>query len=470
MYTKKTKIVATIGPASANEKVMGEMIKAGMNVIRINFSHGDFAEHEPKVFLARELGEKLKKPIAIMQDLSGPKFRLGDFSEEQVVLEEGKEIVLTPETVVGTPERVSINYPNLAREVRVGGAIMLDDGRKRLEIIAIEGDEVRCRIMVGGETKSRRSVNLPGAKLSIGSLTEKDKADLEFAFKHNVELVAFSFVRQASDVAELRALLQSRNSDAMIIAKIETQEAVENFDAILAEADGIMVARGDLAVEIPAEDVPMVQKMIIKKCNKLGKPVITATQMLESMVKSSVPTRAEVSDVANAILDGTDAIMLSEETTLGEFPVEAVKVMTKVAQRVERDRSYTRQDRDFLHEQSVTDAIGNAVVEAAAHLGAKYIVTLTNSGYTARMICRYRPMQSVMALTPNARIANKLVLTYGCCPVVVPQFHYVYEIMDLVRAYFIEHKLAKPGDKVLLAAGMPFGEEIRTNTMMIEVI
>jgi pyruvate kinase len=470
MHAKKTKIVATIGPVSANEKTMGEMIKAGLNVIRINFSHGDFAEHEPKVRLARELSLKYNRPIAVMQDLSGPKFRIGDFDQERVMLEEGKEIILTPEQIVGTPERVSINYPNLAKEVKVGGVIMLDDGRKRLDIIEINGEEVKCRIAIGGETKGRRSVNLPGAKLSIGSLTEKDKKDLEFAFEHDVDIIAFSFVRRADDVRELREILKNRGSEAMIVAKIETQEAVENFDSILAESDGIMVARGDLAVEIPAEDVPLVQKMIIKKCNQAGKPVITATQMLESMVTSSVPTRAEVSDIANAILDGTDAIMLSEETTLGKYPVEVVKVMSRVAVRVERDRLYSHLDHSFLHDNSVTDAVGHAVTEAASQLGAKYIVALTNSGFTARMIARYRPHQPIMALTPSQKTINKLALSYGCFSAEVPRFQQTCEIMDTVRAYTLEHKLAKAGDRVLIAAGMPFGESMQTNTMMIEVI
>lgn len=440
MHTKKTKIVATIGPASANEKVLGEMIKAGLNVIRINFSHGDFAEHEPKVKLARELSRKFDRPLAVMQDLSGPKFRLGDLATETVRLEEGEEIVLTSEAVAGTAAKISLNYPNLAKEVRVGGHIMLNDGRQKLEILEVKGEEVRCRILVGGEITSRRSVNLPGARLSVSSLTDKDKKDLDFAVAQDVDWVAFSFVRSAADVRELRSLLEARGSAALIVAKIETHEAVENFDTILAEADGIMVARGDLAVEIPAEDVPLVQKMIIKKCNEAGKPVITATQMLESMVDSSVPTRAEVSDIANAILDGTDAIMLSEETTLGKYPVEAVKVMAKVALRVERDHRFDQAEEELTRSAK------------AAH--AKCLVVLSDSVQAAQLVVRRRPALPVIVLTTKAKTANQLALSYGCFGVAVERLPRPDETLDLVREQIIEHRWAKAGDKILVAGAM----------------
>jgi pyruvate kinase len=470
MHAKKTKIVATIGPVTANEKLLTEMVRAGLNVVRLNFSHGDFAEHAPKVEFARLVAQKLDRPVAVMQDLGGPKFRLGEFYQERVKLEAGKLITLTPELITGDEARVSINYPTLAQELKVGSTVMVDDGKKRLEVVEIKGDDVVCEIIVGGETKGRRGVNFPGAYLKVSSLTAKDKQDLEFAFTHNVDMIAFSFVRRPEDVSELREILRQRGSQAMIIAKIETAEAVENLDEIITLADGIMVARGDLAVEVPAEDVPLLQKMIIKKCNKAGKPVITATQMLESMIKSPVPTRAEVSDIANAILDGTDAVMLSEETTLGEHPVEAVRVMSRVAQRVDRDRSYIRRERDFLHNHSVTDAVSNSVVEAATHLGAKYIIALTESGFTARMIARYQPTQNIMALTPSAQTAAQLALSYGCYATVVPKFTTVAEVMELVRTYVLKHKLAKEGDKVLIAAGLPFGRAGDTNMMVVEVI
>ena len=468
--SKKTKIVATIGPVTANEKTLTELVRSGMNVVRMNFSHGDFAEHQPKVDITRAVSKKLNTPVALLQDLSGPKFRIGDFYQERVTLVPGKRITLTPEKIVGTEERVSINYPTLHEELKPGNVVMVDDGKKRLEVVEIKGTDVICQIVVGGETKGRRGVNLPGAYLKVSSLTEKDKKDLAFGLKNKVDFIAFSFVRRPEDVIELRELLNKGKSEAKIISKIETQEAVENFDAILELSDGIMVARGDLAVEIPAEDVPMVQKMIIKKCNRAGKPVITATQMLESMIKSPVPTRAEVSDVANAILDGTDAVMLSEETTLGEHPVEAVRVMTRVALRVERDRSYQRRDRDFLHDNSVADAVGNAAVETSTQLGAKFIVALTDSGFTARMISRYRPNQGIICLSPNRATVNQLALSYGCYPTLVKKFKTTAEVLSMVREFALEHKLGKKGERVVVAAGMPFGKSVDTNMMLAEVL
>jgi pyruvate kinase len=342
--TKKTAIVATIGPASESEAMLDELLRAGMNVLRANFSHGDFAEHQGKVDNLRKAIKTTGIPALVLQDLSGPKFRIGDFYKERVTLVEGETIVLTPEKIIGDEKRVSLNYPTLAEELQPGNIVMVDDGKKKFEVTEIKGKEVVCKIIVGGETKGRRSVNLPGANLKISSLTPKDKADLEFGFANNVDIVAFSFVRRPEDVKELRAILKARGSKAKICAKIETQEAIvpKTFDEILALSDMIMIGRGDLAVEVGYENVPPAQKMIIKKCNAAGKFVITATQMLESMIKNPVPTRAEVSDVANAILDGTDAIMLSEETTLGEYPVEAVEMMTKIAQRIEGDPLYTK--------------------------------------------------------------------------------------------------------------------------------
>lgn len=330
MSNSRIKIIATIGPASSGEQNLTAMVKAGLDLIRLNFSHGDFAEHEPKVILARKIARELNQSLEIIQDLAGPKIRLGDLSSGSLVLETGKFIVLTPEIVQGTAERLTINFPSLAQEIKVGQVIKLDDGKEELRVVEIKGAEIKCQIVVGGKIQGRRSVNLPGLDLPISALTEKDKNDLEFAFRHQLEWVALSFVRRAADILELRQLLQARNSTAKIIAKIETQTALVNLDEIIAVADGIMVARGDLAVEISAEEVPLKQKEIIKKCNAAGKMVIVATQMLESMVNSLTPTRAEVSDVANAVLDGADALMLSDETAFGQHPVEAVQEMEKI--------------------------------------------------------------------------------------------------------------------------------------------
>ncbi|MBI2482372.1 MAG: pyruvate kinase [Candidatus Vogelbacteria bacterium] len=469
MYRKKTKIVATVGPVTANEKTMTELVKAGMNVVRINFSHGDFAEHEPKVHLARKISQKLNKPIAILQDLGGPKIRIGDFGVESVILKPGAIFTLTTEKVVGDDQHVSINYPLLPKEVKIGGQILLHDGKKKLEIIDIKGKAVICKVIVGGEIKSRRGVNLPGAYLSISSITDKDRKDLEFGLKHKVDYIALSFVRRPSDIIELRSILQKNKSTAGIIAKIETPEALENIDEIINLADGIMVARGDLAIEIPAEEVPLVQKELIKKCNRAGKPVITATQMLESMIKSPVPTRAEVSDVANAILDGTDAIMLSEETTLGDYPVESVKMMNAIACRVERELLHrANQFKEFNH--SVAGVVSRAVVQAASEVGAKVIVALTNTGHTARMISRYRPKESVIALTPNQVAVGRMMLSYGCYPMNIKKFKTLNEVLSLIRSLVLTNKLANKGDKVVVVAGMPFGHSIDTNMLLVEEI
>jgi pyruvate kinase len=344
MIDKKTKIVATIGPATQDEARLTELLQSGMNIIRLNFSHGDFAEHQAKVDNFKVAMKKTGIKGLILQDLSGPKFRIGDFYKERVTLVPGETIVLTPEKIVGDEKRVSLNYPTLAEELKAGNIVMVDDGKKKFEVTAIHGNEVECKILVGGETKGRRSVNLPGANLKISSLTDKDKVDIEFGLKNNVDIIAFSFVRRASDVQELRDILNKAGSKAKICAKIETTEAIDPavFDSILELSDMIMIGRGDLAVEAGYENVPPAQKMIIKRCNEVGKFVITATQMLESMIKNPVPTRAEVSDVANAIIDGTDAIMLSEETTLGEYPVEAVQMMTQIAKRIENDALFTK--------------------------------------------------------------------------------------------------------------------------------
>ncbi len=354
--------------------------------------------------------------------------------------------------------------------MKVGGFILLQDGRKKLQITGIKGNDVITKVLVGGEIKNRRGVNLPGAYLSISSMTDKDKTDLAFGLKNKVDFVAVSFVRRPSDITELRDLLNAGKSKAQIIAKIETPEALENIDEIIRLTDVIMVARGDLAVEIPAEDVPLVQKMLIQKCNALGKPVITATQMLESMIKSPVPTRAEVSDVANAIIDGTDAIMLSEETTLGEFPVEAVEMMTRIALRVEKD-VYTRDTiAEYEESHGITDVVSESAVLAAHELDAAFIVALTATGRTARMAARYRPAEKIIAFTSSQTVANQLILSFGCYPVIIPKLETNEEIIPLIRKTAIKEKLGSKGDKIVILAGTPFGKNKETNTLFVETL
>lgn len=467
---KKTKIVATIGPATTSEKVLEELLKTGMNVVRLNFSHGDFAEHQVKVNNLKKASNKTGIPVAVMQDLGGPKIRIGDFYKESITLKEGEIFSLTTEKVIGDEKRVSVNYPMLPKEVKVGGYILLHDGKKKLQIVEIKGNDVICKVITGGDIKGRRGVNLPGAYLSISSITDKDKKDLEFGVKNKVDFIAFSFVRRPSDVEELREMLKKKKSKAKIIAKIEDVEGLENIDKIIELVDGIMIGRGDFGIEIGVENLPIVQKMIIKKCNKAGKPVITATHMLESMIKSPVPTRAEVSDIANAILDGTDAVMLSEETTLGDYPVEAVSVMAKVAERVEKEMTYAKKDFSAFGRDNVTDAVSSEAVDLAHNIGARYIVALTESGFTARMISRYRPIQDIIAITPNEKTRNQLLLSYGCNTVMVNGFKALPEAMANIRNYLVKNKLAQKGDKAVIVAGMPFGKSGSTNMILAEKI
>lgn len=471
---KKTKIVATIGPATSSEEMLTQLFQEGLNVIRINFSHGDFAEHQMKVDNGRVASEKTGIPVAFLQDLGGPKIRIGDFYKDSITLKEGEIFTLTTEKIVGDEKKVYVNYPLLPKEVKIGGTILLHDGKNKLEITSIKGNEVKCRIIIGGDIKGRRGVNLPGAYLSVSSITEKDRKDLEFGIKNKVDFVALSFVRRPDDIAELRKILNKSKLSAGIIAKIETPEAVENIDKILESADGIMVARGDLSIEVPTEDVPLIQKMIIEKCNRAGKPVITATQMLESMIKSPVPTRAEVSDIANAILDGTDALMLSEETTLGEYPIEAVKVMTKVAKRVEGDYIHKKingeKKNHSENSKDVAGAITSEAVDIAHGISAKFIVGLTKSGFSARMISRHKVPQDIVAMTPDKHTFTKLILSYGILPVLIRKFKTLNEAMVIVRNYFLKSKLARKGDKVVVVAGMPFGKKGTTNMILVERI
>lgn len=469
---KKTKIVATIGPATTSVEMLSKLLKAGMNVVRLNFSHGDFKEHQEKVDNFRIAMKTTGMSGAIMQDLSGPKIRLGEFYQERVNLKTGQMITITTEKIVGDEKKVSINYPLFAREVKKGDMIMIDDGKKKFEVVSIKGNEVLCKIIVGGETKGRRGVNLPDSDISVSSLTLKDKKDIEFGFKNKVDFFAFSFVRTADDVIELREILKKKKSKAKIIAKIETPQAVKNIDAILELCDGLMVARGDLAIEVPAERVPMIQKMLIKKCNDSGKIVITATQMLESMIKSPVPTRAEVSDIANAILDGTDAIMLSEETTLGEFPVEAVKVMARVAYDIEHnypEREISSQAN--RGERSITDSITSSVVKTAHDIGAKLVITLTKTGFTARMISRHKPTSPIIAVTSDPITLHQLDASFGCYPMLVENKKDINETLRKVKEYCLKNKFVSKGDRVVIVAcSSTDKKDISANMIIVETI
>ncbi|HEX8946720.1 MAG TPA: pyruvate kinase [Candidatus Paceibacterota bacterium] len=476
MRFKRTKIVATIGPSSSDPKRLTQLVHAGMNVARLNFSHGTHEEHAAYMKNIRAVSKKLKEPIGILQDLSGPKVRIGDFKDGSVTLVPGKELILTPEHILGTAERVTIGYPSLHEELTKGDTILLDDGRRKLEVVAVHGKDIVTKILVGGTIKGRRGVNIPGAFKKVSAITAKDKKDLVFGLAQGVDFVAFSFVKTARDVAELRALIKkhSPHHQPPIIAKIETPEAVENIDAIIAEADGIMVARGDLAVEVSPENVPFIQKSIIRKCIAVGKPVITATQMLESMISSPVPTRAEVGDVANAILDGTDAVMLSQETAMGEYPVEALSMMALVARRTENHSSYRREifreSRATDEKTETVDAIGRAVVDATHATHAKAIVALSESGFTARMISRYRPSRPIIVFTPHETTARKLTLSFACHPFISKPFETLMPVVAESKRTILRQALAQKDDTIVIAAGIPFGKVGGTNLMMVQKV
>ena len=465
---KKAKIIATIGPASSHPDTLTLLAQAGMNVIRVNMSHGDHSTHLKTIKAARAVSKNLQFPLGILQDLSGPKIRIGDFEAGTVELKQGQQLILSGQKCEGTAEKVFFSYPHIKKDMKPGIVLMLDDGKKKLVVEKVVGTDVYTRVLVGGMTKGRRGVNIPGAYLSIASITEKDKQDLAFGLAQNVDFIALSFVRTAQDIIDLKKMIQAQKKNTWVIAKIETPEAVKHIDAIIEVSDGIMVARGDLAIEIGPENVPAVQKMIIKKCNEAGKPVTVATQMLESMIHSPVATRAEVSDVANAIFDGADAIMLSEETALGEFPVEAVTVMARVAAQAEEGIGTHR--RLLVHSNDIVDSVSSSVVHNAEDVKAKLIVAFTESGFTPRLIARYKPQQPVIAITPHDHIARCCTLIYGSYPLIIKKFKYLEEVVKQIGPRLIKEKLAAKGDRIVITAGSPFGKTGSTNTMIILTI
>lgn len=466
---KHTKIVATIGPASEKKETLLAMMEAGLDVARLNFSHGDAKEHAGRLAAIRAAATKLGRPIGVLQDLGGPKIRIGDFETESVELIPGKAIILTTEDIRGTAERVSVKYVELPKYVKKDSRILLNDGKNELRVTKVVGSEIYTQVIVGGHIKGRRGVNVPGAYLPIRSLTTKDRKDVLFGIENKLDFIGLSFVRTASDVTDLRQLLMKHKSKAHIISKIETQEAVENLESIIAASDGVMVARGDLAVEIPAPQVPLVQKRIIELCRSAGKPVIVATHMLESMMSSPAPTRAEVSDVANAVLDGADAVMLSAESALGEFPVEAVRMMASIADVAEASglrRAYVSSPDAIV----TTDTVTDAVVRAAERGHAKAIVALTESGATARMVARFRSTAPIICCTPSEHVARQLSLSYGCAARVTKTFKSLDAVITDARAYVAQSKIAARGETIVIAAGMPFGKSGGTNLLLVQKI
>lgn len=462
---RKTKIVATLGPASSSVEIIKELAEAGVNVFRLNFSHGTHETH----FEVLENIRASKAKAAIMLDTKGPEIRTG-LVEEEVELEKGQELILTTREIVGNKERLSISYANLPREVEKGALILLADGLVELEVLNTTEEEIHCRVLNNGRIGSRKGVNLPGTRLNLPALTEKDKEDIKFGIRQDVDFIAASFIRKAEDVLAIRKILEDGDSGAHIIAKIENQEGIENIDEIIEVADGIMVARGDMGVEIATEKVPMIQKEIIEKCNEAGKPVITATQMLESMIRNPRPTRAEASDVANAILDGTDATMLSGETAAGSFPVASVKTMASIAGETERSFPYREKIYDWgLQENlgTVTDSISYATCATAEGLGAAAIITATRSGYTARMVSKYRPRAPIIAATPNAQVLKQLYLSWGVYPISVESTEDTDAMIESSVQGALLSNLIQSGDLVVITAGTPVGIKGTTNLLKV---
>lgn len=469
-FNPKTKIVATLGPSSSDASTIAKMIAAGLSVARINMSHGDHESHGRSIAQARAASKKTGLPLAILQDLSGPKIRIGDFATETVTLEEGKRLVLTTDACVGTVDRVQVNYAKLPAEVAVGMAIFLNDGKQKLVVDAIRGNDIVTTVVHGGTIRGRRGVNVPDGNLSISSVTPKDRKDLVFGLKEGVDFVTLSFVRDAADIELLRKLIKKETDRPVaIVAKIETKFAIENIDEIIDATDAVMVARGDLAIELPPEKVPLLQKQIIRKANFAGKPVITATQMLDSMRTEPTPTRAEVSDIANAILDGTDAIMLSDETAVGKHPEKAIAVMARVAGEVESDIAFIDRQHEWDFIPATTyEAVGQSIAGTAATVMAKAIVTLSESGSTARVVARYRPRMPIVVLTPHPLTYAQSLLIYGCVPVLVPKVKSLPDAQKAAQTALTKLGLAKKGDAYVLGAGIPFGAKGATNMMVVE--
>lgn len=469
---RRTKIVCTLGPASSDKKTIAALIEAGMDVARLNFSHGTHADHEKVIRYIREAAAEAGKVVPILQDLQGPKIRVGKVDQDEVWLEEGAEVVLTTTPLqTSTAARVYVNFPTLVQDVEVGGHILLDDGQLELEVLDRQDTDVVTRVVSGGPLRSRKGVNLPNIRTSTPSMTEKDLEDLAFGLSMGVDLVALSFVRDESDVTDLIRHMRASGHRAAVIAKIEKPEAVARIDQIISKADGIMVARGDLGIEMRLAMVPGTQKRIIRKCLNAAKPVITATQMLESMIENPRPTRAEVTDVANAVLDGSDAVMLSAETAMGRHPVRVVEVMNRII--LEAERHYGQILDYAQHHQGaydITEAVSYTAYQLAGEVGAVAIVCLTASGATARSIARHRPRVPLYAFTDDERIVGQLALTWGTKGFAIPFQHDTDQGVSCVHQVLVEHGLAQPGDLVVITAGMPLPAKGRTNMVHVSRI
>ena len=467
---KKTKIVCTLGPSSNTPEIIEKMIKAGMNVARFNFSHGSHEEHKQRIDMVRAASQKLGIPVALLLDTKGPEIRLGKFKNGSIMMEAGKDFTLTARDVEGDETIASMNYKELPQDVKAGDHILLSDGLVNLEVVSVDGEDIHTKILNSGKMSDRKRVAVPGIAINLPAVSETDAADIEFGCRMNMDWIAASFIQRGKDVLTIRKILEKHDSHMKIISKIECQAAVNNIDDIIKMSDGIMVARGDLGVEVPAEEVPMLQKVLIHKCQAAGKPVITATQMLESMCNNPRPTRAETSDVANAILDGTDAIMLSGETAGGLYPVEAVETMARVATFTESNftpKSYEDVDAGSA---TTTESIGKAVVKIAKDLHAAAIIASTERGGTAQMISKFRPACPIVAVSPHEAIVRRLQLNWGVQAVTGKEANDTDAVVDNAIFAALDNDLIKAGDLVVLTAGVPVAKAGSTNMIRVQVV
>ncbi|ACB50954.1 pyruvate kinase [Crocosphaera subtropica ATCC 51142] len=467
--TFRTKIVATIGPACYSADVLRQMMLAGMNVARLNFSHGSYDDHSQMVKLLRQLSKELDLPLTILQDLQGPKIRVGKIPNDSITLTEGACITIVPlEEWQHQENTVGIDYAYIAEEAQPGTQVLLDDGLLELTVETVDGHGVTCKVVEGGILKSHKGVNFPSLNLRLPSMTEKDKKDIEFGISHGVDIISLSFVRQAEDIQTLKAFLAARNAEIPVLAKIEKPQAIEHLEAIVDECNAIMVARGDLGVEMRTEKVPLLQKRIIRMCNEKGIPVITATQMLDSMIRNPRPTRAEASDVANAIIDGTDAVMLSGESAIGEFPVQAVSMLASIARDIEPEISFTNYP---PRNQDKANALAEALNSIDKVLDLQCIVAFTETGYSAKLVAAERPRVPVVALTPSLDVYHRLNLVWGVRPVL---FKYdgltLEQLLQQMESVLLERNFVTPGDQVLILGGLPLRQARSTSFLNIHTI
>jgi pyruvate kinase len=470
-FGRRTKIVATLGPATSSEERIEQLIAVGVDVFRLNFSHGDRAVHEANVQRIRAAAEKAGRPVGILQDLQGPKIRIGRFAEGAIMLEPGMRFVMDcASDAPGDVHRVGVSYKGLARDVKEGDSLLLDDGRLALRVVEVRGSAIHTEVVVGGELSNNKGVNIPDADLSIPALTEKDVDDLTYGAGLGVDWIAMSFVRTRDDLLLARHYMARAGSTAKLMAKIEKPTAVERFGELLREVDGVMVARGDLGVEMPPERVPQIQKQLIRLCIEAGKPVVTATQMLESMITNPTPTRAEASDVANAIYDGTDAVMLSAETAIGRYPLEAVRMMDRIARTVEADPQHAADMRALTPapEDTTADAVSLGACQMAQALNAGLIVTFTASGTTALRVSRNRPSAPVVAITPNERAYQQLALAWGVIPHLTDDISNTDDMVEVAQATIRLRGICEPGSRFVITAGVPFGMRGTTNLIRVE--